>query len=323
MPPFDVTLSDIETARERIRGLVRRTPAYESADVSARLGRRTFLKMEALQIAGSFKVRGVFNKILTLSEAERRRGLVTVSGGNHAIALARVANTLGIEALILMAKVTPRFNIDLTLKYGAKVELCEDSAEAFAKAEAYEREGKLFVHPYDDPAIIAGHGTVGLEFLDDAPDLTHVFVSIGGGGFMAGVASGLKAKRPSIKVYGVETTGAQTMTEALKADSPVTIRSTSIARTLGAPFATERTLLAAKSFLETILLVEDKPVVSDLTWILQTEKLLCEPAAACVLTAAGTVASSLPEDAVIGLVLCGSNVALPDLEAWRRDFALA
>lgn len=321
MTTFDVTLADIEAARSRIAGRVRRTPAFESPEVSARLGRRTALKMEALQLAGSFKVRGVFNKVLTLSDAERRRGLVTVSGGNHAIAVARVAGTLGLDALVLMPKVTPRFNVDLTVKYGARVELCEDAAEAFAKAEAYQSEGRLFVHPYDDPAIIAGHGTLGLEFLEDVPDLTHVFVSIGGGGFMAGAAAALKAKRPSLTVYGVETVGAPTMTEALKAGEPVTIRATSVARTLGAPFATRRTMAAARLFLKEIVLVEDQPVIADLSWLLQTEKLLCEPAAACVLTAAEKVAPSLPDDSVIGLVLCGSNLSLGDLDAWRKQAA--
>jgi threonine dehydratase len=321
MKPFDVSLSDIEAARNRVAGLVRRTPAFESADVSARLGRRTILKLEALQIAGSFKVRGVFNKVLGLTEAERARGLVTVSGGNHAIALAKVAGTLGIDALVLMPKVTPRFNIDLTEKYGGRVELCEDAAEAFRKAEDYGRAGMLFVHPYDDPAIIAGHGTVGLEFAEDFPDLTHVFMSIGGGGFIAGSAAALKAKNPSLVVYGVETTGAQTMTEALKADAPVTIHGTSLARTLGAPFATERTLSATKQFVERIIVVDDGPVVNDLAWLLQTEKVLCEPAASCVLTAAQTICDALPADAVLGLVLCGSNVALEDLDRWRQQFA--
>jgi threonine dehydratase len=321
MTAFDLTLSDIEAARERIAGKVRRTPAYDSPDVSARIGRRTALKIEALQMAGSFKVRGVFNKAMTMTEEERRRGLVTVSGGNHAIAVAKVAGALGLDALVLMPKVTPRFNVDLTVKLGARVELCEDAAEAFAKAEAYQTEGKLFVHPYDDPAIIAGHGTLGIEFLDDIPDLTHVFVSIGGGGFMAGVAAALKARRPSVTVYGVETVGAQTMTEALKADKPVTIRATSVARTLGAPFATHRTIAAAKAFLKDIVLVEDQPVLADVSWLLQTEKVLCEPAAACVLTAAERVAPSLPRDAVIGLVLCGSNVSLQDLDAWRAEAA--
>jgi threonine dehydratase len=220
-----------------------------------------------------------------------------------------------------MPKVTPRFNVDLTTAYGARVELCDDAAEAFARAQDHAAKGRLFVHPYDDPAIIAGHGTTGLEFLEAAPDLTHVFLSIGGGGFMSGVAAALKARRPEVTVYGVETEGALTMTEALRAGEPVTIRPTSIARTLGAPFATRRTLAAAKAFLQDIVVVEDAPVVADLEWLLQREKLLCEPAAACVLTAARRVAPGLPDDAVIGLILCGSNLSLHDLDAWRRDIA--
>lgn len=319
MTAFDVTVSDIEAARKRIKGLIRRTASFKSLDVSARIGKQTALKLEALQIAGSFKVRGVFNKVLTLNDKERRQGLVTVSGGNHAIAVAQVAGTLGLDALVLMPKVTPSFNLDLTTKYGARIELCDDAAEAFAKAEEYQRQGMLFIHPYDDPAIIAGHGTLGLEFLEEVPDLTHVFVSIGGGGLMAGIAAALKAKRPSITIYGVETAGAPTMTEAVKADRPIPIRPRSIARPLGAPFATDRTLAAAKLFLEDIILVEDQPTIADMSWLLQTEKVLCEPAASCVLTAAEKVASSLPNDSVIGLLLCGSNVSLDDLDAWRRQ----
>src|SRR5215203_89010 len=142
---FDVKLPEIEAARARVSALVRRTPTYESAGVSERLGRPAFLKLEALQKGGSFKVRGVFNKVLALSPEEQGRGLVTVSGGNHAIAVAHVAGTLGIRALVLMPKVTPAFNVDLTRRLGAEVELCEDAAEAFAKAHVYEAEGKLFV----------------------------------------------------------------------------------------------------------------------------------------------------------------------------------
>ena len=322
MTAFDVTIDAIEAARERIAPHVRRTPAYASEPACATLGRPTVLKLETLQLAGSFKARGVVNKVLSLTEADRRRGLVTVSGGNHAIAVARIARAFGLDALVLMPQATPRFNLDLTASFGARIELCADAAEAFAKAESYEREGRLNVHAYDDPAIIAGHGTLGLELLEDAPDLTHVLVSIGGGGFSAGVATALKSRRPDITVIGVETTGAPTMTEALKAGRPVPIRPTSIARTLGAPFATARTLAAAQAYLSGIVLVEDAPVVADLLWLLQTERVLCEPAAACVLTAARRVAPDLPADARLGLVLCGSNVALPDIEAWRAGFGV-
>jgi threonine dehydratase len=322
MTSFDVSIADIEAARERIAGRVRRTPTYASPALSALVGRSVAIKLETLQLAGSFKVRGGFNKMLQLSPETLRRGVVTVSGGNHAIATAQVAGLLGVDALVLMPKATPAFNVELTKAGGAQVELCDDAAEAFAKAEAHAAAGREFVHPYDDPAIIAGHGTLGLELLEDAPDLTHVFLSIGGGGFSAGVAAALKARRPDITIIGVETTGAPTMTKALEAGEPVTIRATSIARTLGAPFATPRTMAAARAFLQRIMLVEDAPVVRDLVTILQQEKTLCEPAAACVLTAAREAAAELPADARIGLVLCGSNVALGDVDGWRRDFGV-
>ncbi|KAA2244342.1 threonine ammonia-lyase [Salinarimonas soli] len=322
MPPFDVTLADIEAARPRIAPHVRRTPAYASAALSALLGRPTIVKLETLQLAGCFKVRGVVNKILSLSEEEHRRGLVTVSGGNHAIAVARMARAFGLDALVLMPQATPAFNLDLTRAEGASVELCADAAEAFAKAEEHQARGRLYIHPYDDPLIIAGHGTLGLEVLEDAPDITHAVVSIGGGGFAAGVAAALKGRRPDITVIGVETTGAPTMTEALRAGHPVPIRPTSIARTLGAPFVTERTLAAARTLISEIRLVEDADVVRDLVWLLQHERVLTEPAAACVLTAARAMAADLPADARLALILCGSNVALGDIDAWRTGFGV-
>ncbi len=158
---FDVTLDDIRAAEARIAGRVRRTPSFASEAVSRRLGRATTLKLEALQLAGSFKVRGCFNKLLQMSEAEKARGVVTVSGGNHAIAVSRAAGALGARALVLMPKTVARFNIELTERAGGTVELCEDAVEAFARAEDYASRGMTNVHSYDDPAIIAGHGTLG------------------------------------------------------------------------------------------------------------------------------------------------------------------
>jgi threonine dehydratase len=321
MTSFDVTLADIEAARARVSAHVRRTPSVESADVSARLGPPLRPQARGLQLAGSFKVRGVFNKVIGLSDTERQRGLVTVSGGNHAIALAHVAGTLGIEALVLMPKVTPRFNLDLTAKLRAKIELCEDAAEAFAKAQAYETDGKLFVHPTttrpSSPATAPWASNC-----STTPRTSPTCSSrSAGAGSWPGVAAALKARKPDLTVYGRRDHGRGHHDRGPAAGEPVTIRPTSIARTLGAPFATRRTLAAAQSFLQEIVLVEDAPAVADLAWILQAEKVLCEPAAACTLTAARRIAPDLPGDAKVGLVLCGSNVSLHDVDAWRRDFA--
>jgi threonine dehydratase len=319
---FDVSLADIRAAAARIRGHVRETPTYVSDALGARLGRRTIVKFECLQRTGAFKLRGAVNKLLTMSAAERAAGVVTVSGGNQAISLSSAASALGVDALVLMPKAAAPFNIALTKAAGGAVELHEDAIAAFAAADAHVAAGRTNVHGYDDPVVIAGNGTVGLEMGEAAPDLTHVFVSIGGGGFAAGVAAALKGLQPSVTVIGVETEGATTMTQALAANAPVPIRPTSIARTLGAPFATARTLAAARAFLDRIEVVSDKDTVASLVDILQAERVLVEPAAACVLTAAERLAPSLPADAVVGLVLCGSNVALEDVAAWRASFGV-
>jgi threonine dehydratase len=319
---FDVTGSAIEAALARIRPHVRRTPAWESPALTERFGRRVSVKLECLQLGGSFKARGVAAKLMDMDAAQRARGVVAVSGGNHAIAVARGAAAFGVDALVLMPRVTARFNIDETERHGATVELVDTAAEAFAKADELAASGRTNLHAYDDPVIIAGNGTVGLEFIEDAPDLTHVFVSIGGGGFSTGVAAAIKARRPQVQVVGVETEGAETMTSALAAGHPVTIRPTSIARTLGAPFVTERTLAGARALLERVDLVPDREAVADLLWLLQVEKVLCEPAASCTVSALARCVASLPADAHVGVVLCGSNIALADVDALKAQFGL-
>lgn len=317
---FDVTLADIETARARIAGQVRATPTYRSEALSRRLGAPTFLKLECLQLAGSFKVRGVLNKLAMLGETERKRGVVTVSGGNHAIAVAQAAAASGIDALVLMPKVTPAYNLAQTRAAGATIELCESAAEAFDKAKAHTAAGRVFIHPYDDPLGIAGHGTLGLELVEAVPDLTHVFVSIGGGGFIAGVGAALKALRPHAQLIGVETEGAETMTQALAAGAPVTIQPRSLARTLGAPFVTERTLAAARDFVHEIVVVPDSEAVRELDWLLVNERLLAELAATATIAAAQRRASRFSAADRIVLVICGSNVTIDDIGAWRRQF---
>lgn len=319
---FDVTLDDIHRARRRIAGRIRKTPTYVSPGLSALLGVETVLKFEGLQYAGSFKVRGCFNTLLQLSPDELARGVVTVSGGNHAIAVSLAARALGSEALVLSAKTMSPFNKRLTEEAGGRVELCEDFVEAFAKADRYGADGRTNIHAYDDPRIIAGHGTLGLDLVEEAGAFSHAFVSIGGGGFIAGVAAALKGTMPQVEVIGVETEGATTMTEALAAGRPVTIKPTSIARTLGAPFATERTLAAAQAFVSEIAVVPDRAAVDGILRILELERVLVEPAAAAVLAAALARKDRFRSEDRVVLVLCGSNVALDDVIAWRTQFGL-
>jgi threonine dehydratase len=180
-----------------------------------------------------------------------------------------------------------------------------------------------FVHPYDDPAVIAGHGTLGLELAEAVPGMTDVFVSIGGGGFMSGVAAAVKGRIPSARIHGVETQGAETMTRALAAGRPETIAPSSIARTLGAPFATERTMAAARRFLEGIEVVPDAEAVAELDALVADEHVWCEPAASCTVAAALRLRARLGARPCIVLVLCGSNVAFDDVARWRVQFGLA
>jgi len=320
---FDVALADIEAARARVAGQVRATPTWRSDALSRRLDADVFLKLECLQLGGSFKMRGVLNKLATMDEAARARGIVTVSGGNHAIATAEAARATGTRALVTMPSVTPAYNVERTRAAGAQVELCESAAIAFARAQELGRAGMTFVHPYDDPAVIAGHGTLGLELAEAVPGMTDVFVSIGGGGFMSGVAAAVKGRIPSARIHGVETQGAETMTRALAAGRPETIAPSSIARTLGAPFATERTMAAARRFLDGIEVVPDAEAVAELDALVAEEHVWCEPAASCTVAAALRLRARLGARPRIVLVLCGSNVAFDDVARWRVQFGLA
>jgi threonine dehydratase len=307
-------LADIQNARQRIDGRVKRTPLVSSEALSKRLGASVYLKLELFQKTGSFKVRGAFNKVLSVPEGQRGRGLVAVSGGNHAQAVAYVASQLGLRSVIVMPEKTPRNYVDATRGYGAEVVLVPRVQEAFLEIAKYESDGWTSVHPFDDPLVMAGQGTVGLEIVEDQPDVTDVVVSIGGGGFIAGVATAVKSLRPTARVWGVETEGADAMSQAIAAGHPVQLEAiTSVARTLGAPSVTERTLLMAKKHLESVTLVPDSEAISALRLLLERAKVLTEPAASCTWAAAERLRAHFNKSSRVVLVLCGGNVAVDDL----------
>jgi threonine dehydratase len=313
-----ITLADIQSARERIQGHVKRTPLVSSEAISKRLGTNVYLKLELLQKTGAFKVRGAFNKVFNIPEDRRGRGLVAVSGGNHAQAVAYVSVQLGLRAVILMPEKTPRNYLDATRGYGAEVVLVPNAQVAFEKVADYEAEGWTSIHPFDDPLVMAGQGTVGLEIVEDLPEVTDVVASIGGGGFIGGVATAVKSLKPSARVWGVETEGADTMTQALAAGRPVQLASiTSIARTLGAPSVTERTLRMARKYLESVTLVPDSEAMAALRFLLERAKVLAEPAASCTLAAAERLRDKFDASSHVVLVLCGGNVALDDICGFR------
>ncbi|HEX6125557.1 MAG TPA: threonine/serine dehydratase [Pyrinomonadaceae bacterium] len=310
-------ISAIEQARERIASRIKRTPLQRSETLSQRLGTNVFVKLELFQKTGSFKVRGAFNKLLSLSVEELANGVVAVSGGNHAQAIAHAAKVLDLDAVVLMPESTPRNYVEATRGYGARVELTPTIAEAFVAIERYKSEGRVFVHPFDDEVVMAGQGTLGLEIVEDLPEVTDVLVSIGGGGLMAGVASAIKAKKPDARIWGVETVGADAMSQALAAGRPVELSAiTSIAKTLGAPSVSEATLAAAQTYLETVTVVTDAEALEQLRFLLERLKVLTEPAASCTLAAAEKLRTELGSNVV--LILCGGNLALDDLCAFTK-----
>ncbi len=314
-----IALNDIQEARQRIGSLVRRTPQTSSDTLSKRLGTQVQLKLELFQKTGSFKVRGAFNKLLAIGPGACGEGVVAVSGGNHAQAVAYVAQQLRLKATIIMPADTPANYVNGTKSYGAEVVFAPNAATAFEKVAEYERWGCVSVHPFDDPLVIAGQGTVGLEIMDDAPDLTDLVISIGGGGFMSGVATAVKTLKPDVRIWGVETQGADAMSQALQAGKPVLLPAiTSIARTLGAPSVSERTLRIAQQYLESVTVVPDREAVAAIVFLLERAKVLTEPAAACTLAAADQIKGRLGSKVV--LVLCGGNIAVADLCSFRSIF---
>ena len=307
-------ITDIKAAQERIAPYVKRTPLEYSESLSKRLGTRVFVKYELFQKTGAFKARGAFNKLLSMSEGELRNGLVAVSGGNHAQAVAYASSVLGVDAVILMPQSTPQVYVDATRGYGARVDLQPTIAAAFAKIKEYEAAGRVFIHPFDDPLVMAGAGTVGIEIMEDLPDATDVILSIGGGGLAGGVGTALKAIRPEIRVWGVETVGADAMSQAFAAGRPVELAAiTSIAKTLGAPAVSETTLALTQKYLESVTVVSDAEAVEALVFIAERLKVITEPAASCTLAAAEKLRANFTPESRVVLILCGGNTGVADL----------
>ncbi|MFF3897573.1 threonine/serine dehydratase [Streptomyces sp. NPDC001812] len=317
-----IGMPEIEATAERIAGHVVRTPTVPSPGLSALLGAPVTAKLELLQRTGSFKVRGAVAKLLSLDEAERASGVVAVSGGNHGIAVAVMASALDVKATVVMPRSAPARAVEVAETAGASVRLADDMDGAFALMTRLQREGLTLVHPFDDPVVIAGQGTVGMEFADDAGDLTDVLVSIGGGGLISGVAAALRARRPGIRIWGVETEGAQAMSEALAAGGPVPVALSSIVSTLSAPAVSQLTYEHVSALVTEVLVVPDREAVQGSLDLADHAKVWTEPAAGCLLPAARRVLERVGEGARIGLVVCGGNSTTGDMIAWASRFGL-
>lgn len=297
-------------AWQRIAPYVRRTPTFAVDGIA--------YKFEFLQVTGSFKPRGAFNATLQLRDAARQRGIVAVSGGNHGMAVAHVGKRLGVRATIAMPETTPAFVVERARADGAEVVLAKNISAAFEVLEKRTAASQIPIHPFDDEQVMAGQGTIGLELLEDIPDLATLIVSIGGGGLAAGVASVVKALRPNVKVYGVETRGADAMREALDAGHPVKLPAiTSIARTLGAPSVSDATFAAVKNLLEDVVVVSDAEAVRSILELQQQLHVTVEPASACCHAALRLGRIPRATNGTTAIVLCGGNVTVDEIVAWR------
>jgi threonine dehydratase len=316
-----IGIEDIRTAADRIAGHVLRTPTLPSPGLTAHLGVPVALKLELLQRTGSFKPRGAVHKLLGLSPAERDAGVVAVSGGNHGLALADVAGSLGIAATVVMPESAPQRSIAAARASGADVRLTADMAGAFALLDELVAGGLTLVHPFDDPVVLAAQGTVGAEFAADAPDVTDVLVSIGGGALISGIATAFRSMVPRVRVWGVETEGADAMARALAAGAPVPIAPTSIASTLSAPHVSALTLDHVRELVEDVLVVPDADAVRGTLTLAEEAKVWTEPSAGCLVPAAHRVLDRVGPDARLGLVICGGNVTTADVAGWVERFA--
>ncbi|TAM59701.1 threonine/serine dehydratase [bacterium] len=309
------TVDDVRAARERLAPYVRRTPTYAHDAIA--------FKLELLQVTGSFKVRGAFNAVLQLPPEQHARGVVAVSAGNHGLAVAHVGKTLGIRATVAMPESAPARTVERMRADGAEVMLLPTVAEAFALAEERRAQGQTLIHPYDDPRVMAGQGTIGFELLEDVPDLETLVISVGGGGLIAGIATVVKALRPRVRIYGVETAGADTMRQALDAGEPVTLPAiTSIATTLGAPYVSPATFDAAQRLLEDVFVVSDAQAIEGMLAAQEALSVLPEPAAACGYAAVLAGLVPRPHRGTLAILLCGGNVSIDDLVRWRSTLTV-
>jgi threonine dehydratase len=315
MPPQLVTLDDIVRARDAIAPRLHRTPMVTSRYLGERCRGDVSLKLELFQKTGSFKPRGVLNALDALGPDERRRGVISLSAGNHAQALAWGAASLGIPATIVMPRNAQQSKVDATRGYGGEVVLTDEDLLAAALTLQHERKLTL-VHPFDDPRIIAGQGTVGVELFEDLPDVDVVLVACGGGGLLSGVAAALKQLNREIRVIGVEPEGASAMSQSVEKKSPVRLdRLDTIADGLAAPFAGTLTLAHVQQFVDLMLVVPDRDIVEAMGVLIERCKVVPEPAGAAAVAPLINGAFQSEPGVRIACIICGGNIDRQRLRA--------
>ena len=304
------TLDALRDAQRAISGKLHRTPMMQSHALGRLIDAQLLLKAELFQKTGSFKPRGAIAKLATLSVAEKERGVITISAGNHAQGVAYAAGLLGIEATVVMPEAAVRSKVEATRGYGATVILHGTGKDLLPKCQELQAERNLtFIPPFDDPHIIAGQGTVGMEVIEDVPSPDLVVVPVGGGGLISGVAAAIKLNSPRTRVVGVEPVGAAVMTKSLADGAPAHWDSfATIADGLAAPFAGTLNLAHVQQFVDDIVLVTDEQIIAAMRLLMERCKLVAEPAGAAATAAllAGRIA--VPAGGTVVSIVSGGNV---------------
>ena len=312
-----LTKSDFDVARKNAAPYIHRTPVFGSATLSEMTGADVYLKAEMLQKAGSYKVRGPLNVLAHMSKEERERGLICSSAGNHAQGVARAAKEYGVKATVVMAHGAPEAKIEATRSYGAEVILHgEVWDDAYHHSLELQKESNLtYIHPFDDPLLVAGQGGVGYETIEDVPDLDMIIVPIGGGGLIAGIAQIVKLIKPDIKVIGVEMALAPAMKRSIEAGRRVTLDEIPIiidgltVKTVG-----EYNFEICKAFVDDIVTVDERKIFDAIPWIMERCKLVAEGAAASTVAALLTESVRPVAGSKVACVLSGGNLNLSALK---------
>lgn len=309
---FDLPPASFTAAQQRIAGYVRRTPLLPRPRLHGDSFPHVSFKLENLQVGGSFKARGVFNHLLQLNAEQRKRGVITASGGNHGVALAYAANCLNIPAIVYLPTRASEDRVARIATWGAQIfKHGRDWDDANLKAlEHAARENLYYVHAFDAEATLAGQGTLGLELLEDVPELDCALIAIGGGGLICGAAAALKQRKPSVRIIGVEPVGAPSMTASMNAGRVTPLVETrTIADTLAPRAVSERTLALAQSYIDEIILVEEEKLIAGMRWLWRECNQLVEPAGAAVVAALLQEPMKVAQFKSPVAVICGGNAA--------------
>ncbi|WP_017380585.1 hydroxyectoine utilization dehydratase EutB [Paenisporosarcina sp. TG-14] len=322
----DMEIGDVWEARKRISAIVNKTPLIQSNILSEKIGRPVYLKLENVHEVGAFKIRGAANKILSLSEEEKRRGVVTYSTGNHGMAVAFVAKKLGIDAVVCISNRVPKAKVDSLKRLGAQIVVVGDSQDAAGEyCYKLEREkGLTVIQPFDDPHVIAGQGTIGLELLEDLPNLTDVIVPLSGGGLLSGISLALKSNDRAIRVTGVSMEQSAVMYESLNVGKPVELEeSETLADSLlgGIGLDNQYTFKMVQQYMDDVVLIPEEEIAYSMAYMIDKHRIVMEGAAATGIAA--VLGNNIPhQEGDVAVIISGNNVDISTLLKLIQKYTL-